>query len=90
MRCHCLLVLLLGLLYAVQQQCLQLVAAAQLSSVGCTQLPQLPAFTLQCLLQLLDDSLAAGIGMLLHTAFRYSITCRTASKPHLVDRAYVS
>jgi hypothetical protein len=86
MCCLCLLVLLLGLLDAVQQQGLQLVAAAKLSSVGCSQLPQLPAFTLQCLLQLLEDSLTAGASRLLHTTFRHSIICGTASEAHLIDQ----
>jgi hypothetical protein len=50
MCCLCLPVLLLGLLYAVQQEGLQLVAAAELACVCGTQLPQLLALTLQRLL----------------------------------------
>jgi hypothetical protein len=57
MSCLCLLVLLLGLLYAVQEKCLQLVAAPQLSRVCCAQPPQLLTLTLECFLQLLDDVL---------------------------------
>jgi hypothetical protein len=60
-----LLVLLLGLLDAVHQQRLQIIATAQLSCVGGPQLPQLLALTLQGPLQLLQDALIASIVLLL-------------------------
>jgi hypothetical protein len=81
-----LLVLLLGLLYAVQEKGLQLVAPPQLSRICCAQLPHLLALTLECFLQLLDDVLT---GLLLPLLRQQAIACCVIAYKQTETHAYV-